>query len=286
MEITPLAPALGAEVHGVDLRVPLDDHQQGQLRAAWDEYHLLMFREQQISNDDQLRVAAYFGPVLDESHDASGSTYVSNVKAGAFVPEGALLFHSDLEFTSTPVLGITFFAMEIPADGAPTRFANTVRACERLPESLRAVVDGRKGLHVFDLREQRGDVRFREAELGPPTPYTPRAVHPIVMQHPRMGRDLLYISEMQTDRVIGLDADDSEATLAELRRILYAPDNIYEHRWSVGDFAVWDNLALQHGRASMPPRTEPRTHRRVALGTRTVAEAVPGFVSASSARGR
>jgi taurine dioxygenase len=79
---------------------------------------------------------------------------------------------------------------------------------------------------------------------------------------------------MQTDRIAELDPVESEALIEQLFAALYAPDNVYEHRWRPGDLLIWDNLALQHGRDA-PER--PRTLRRVTLAHKGVPDQVAGF---------
>jgi taurine dioxygenase len=266
MEVLALSPALGVEIRGLDLREALDESTIAELTKLFQRNHLLLFRDQKISGADQVRVVGHFGRLLDESRDRSGYTFVSNVRADGAIREGALLFHSDLAFTDHPLNGISLYALEVPADGAPTRWANAARAARRLPETLRRALAGRDAIHVFDLRDSRGDRRFRVADL-PPT--APRAQHPVLFANPDTGEESLFISEMQTDAIVGLDADESECILTELFAVLYDEGNIYEHRWHVGDLAVWDNFALQHGRG-VPPNDQPRTLRRVPLGERGV----------------
>jgi taurine dioxygenase len=265
-EHRPLSAALGVEVLGVDLTETLDDETSAALVALFERHHLLLFRSQQIDGAHQVRLAECFGPVLDESTDDSRVTYVSNALPEGRIGEGRLLFHSDLAFTDEPILAISLYAIEVPSDGAPTLFANTARAAANLPDRLRRELGGAHAVHIFDLRRARGDRRFRVADL-PPT--APRAVHPVLKQHPRLDVPLLFVSEMQTDSIIGRTPDDSEALLDAAKQVLYEPDNVYEHRWRVGDLAMWDNLALQHARGDLSA-VGPRTLRRVPVGLRAV----------------
>jgi taurine dioxygenase len=92
----------------------------------------------------------------------------------------------------------------------------------------------------------------------------PQAEHPVLMTHPITGARILYVTAMQTDSIVGLADDESEALLEQLWGELYAPGNVYEHEWQVGDLLVWDNLALQHARGAVTGR---RTLRRVPVGT-------------------
>jgi taurine dioxygenase len=277
MKVRDLTPSFGAVI-AHDLRHPLDPTQRRELQELFAARHLLVFPDQEISFEDQVRVVGYLGPVLP-----GGPEWVSNVRENGLVPEGALLFHSDFIFTAEPSLGLCLYATEVPPRGCPTLFADAVGAAGRLPSELRARVRGRKALNVFDLSDQRGDVRFREATLGPETPLSPRYAHPVLMRHPTTGQELLSVNEMQTDRIMGLDDPESEETIHALWALLYASENTYAHQWRVGDLVVWDNIAVQHGRPA-PARHEPRTMRRVTMAEHSVFELVPGFAEARAAR--
>lgn len=277
VEIRELSPALGAAVSGLDLTAPIGARDLVTLRRAFHERHLLLLRAPGLGDLDHVRFAGQFGPIYDEYGDGLGYHFVSNVKRGAIIGHGPLLFHSDLAFTPEPTLGLSLYGVELPEDGAPTRFANAVRALERLPGSVRARLAGLHALHLYDLTHQSGGARFREADLPE---HEPRALHPVVLRDPRSGREILYVSEMQTDRILELAPEDGEALLQQLFAALYAPDNVYEHRWRAGDLLVWDNLALQHGR-NAPDL--PRTLRRVTLAHKGVPDQVEWFPSPHNA---
>jgi len=269
----PLSAALGAVVEGLELSKPFTDAEKAELRAAMAAYRLLLFRGQSVAVRDHIRLAEVFGPVLDDERKGTG--YVSNVRPGGFVPEGALWFHSDLAFTAEPCLGLSLYALDVPAS-CPTVFANGARAARLLPHGLREDVAGRSALHLYDLAGQRGDVRYREPALGPEGPLAPRYAHPVLFTHPVTGEEVLYVSMMQTDRILDVDPATSEELLDRLFGVLYDESNTYRHEWAVGDIAVWDNIALQHARPVPPPRV-PRTLHRVAIAAHSIFELVPGF---------
>jgi taurine dioxygenase len=279
MQLRELPGAIGVEVTGLDPARPPAGGELDALRRAFDARHLLLLRAPGLGDLEHVRLVGCFGPVYDEYGDGRGWHFVSNVRRDAIIGHGPLLFHSDLAFTPEPTLGLSLYAVDVPSDGAPTRFANAVRALESLPADVRARLEGLHAFHLFDLTTQAGGARYREATLPPSEP---RARHPVVMRHPRSGRPILYVSEMQTDRIAELSADEGEALLQQLFAALYAPDNVYEHRWRAGDLLIWDNLALQHGRKAPDL---PRTLRRVTLARRGLAELVPGFRTAHSRLG-
>jgi taurine dioxygenase len=265
----PLCDALGVEVRGLDLSRPLGQADQDELRATYRHHRLLLFRGQSIAVEDHVRLARCLGPVRE---DQNGVGYVSNVRSGGFVPGGRLFFHSDFAFTAEPCLGISLYALDVPA-GCPTVWANAARAATVLAADLRAAVADAQALHLFDLRLQRGDVHYREDEL-PDEPLAPRWIHPVLLRHPVTGEQVLYVSEMQTDRVLGAD----RSLLPRLLETLYDDANTYRHEWSVGDIVVWDNVALQHARP-VPPPAAARTLHRVAISDRSIFDLVPEFAA-------
>ena len=133
--VSPLSPAFGVEVQGVNLDRGLDADEAATLLRLFDEHNLLIFRDQDLSADNQVDVCRALRPVV-EPH-----AWVSNVEPG-FHPEGELLCHSDFAFTPSPMLGLSLYAIEIADGAAPTKFASNLRAARRLPDGLRARVEG------------------------------------------------------------------------------------------------------------------------------------------------
>jgi taurine dioxygenase len=280
-------PTFGVEILDVDLRDPVDERDVEQLRALYREHHMLVFRGTSqsglLTGERQVEVASWFGPVLAEKFGAYG--YVSNIVEGAVVPEGGLTFHSDFAFTPDPLLGISLHALAVPADGAPTRFADAMGVLRTLPTDLRARLDHARILNVFDFGAP-ADRPMRAADLAPGSP---SCVHDAVGRHRVTGEPVVLAGEMHTDCVLGVAPEESAAILGDLFAHLYAPTNVYEHHWEVGDLVIWDNLALQHGRPAFPVHDE-RTLQRVVLGTKGAAEIVPNLAellaAAKSGKGR
>jgi taurine dioxygenase len=270
MESSPCSPALGVEIRGIDAAAPLTGGDRRELLARYDEHHLLLLRDQHLDGDAQVRFVSTFGPLVRERSGDYG--YVSNVRPDGVVREGALLFHSDFAFASEPLLGLSLLAIDVPSDGAPTLFANAVRAVDLLPAALRAQLERLRIRNQFDFRLP-SDRRYRHEDIAPGSPVTE---HPAIGVHPRTGVPVLNINEMHTERVVGMSRDASDALLADVFAVLYDPANTYEHRWSPGDLIVWDNVALHHGRRAIPVH-EPRTLQRVALGNFTAEELVPNL---------
>jgi alpha-ketoglutarate-dependent taurine dioxygenase len=251
VELRPLSDALGVEVLGVNLREEQPEDVRAAVVQAWVDHHLVLVRGEPVDHDAHARFASWFG-TIDASAaraDATPTRYISNTRPEGLAREGSLLKHQDYCFSETLLRGLTLAAEVAPEQGGETIFVNSHLAYERLPESTRARIADLHARHVYDVRNDYGNRRFRLADV----PDARSAVHPIVLPHPETGRPVLFVNELMTDVVVELDEDGSEALLQELFAAFDDPAVTYRHRWQVGDVIVWDNLALQHGRADIPP---------------------------------
>jgi taurine dioxygenase len=248
---------LGVEVRGIDLRQPLHDSLVHDLRAAYAEHLLVLFRDQQLSPADQERAVGLFGPVLDEFGDGKTHSIVSNVSDDNIGGPGdqELIFHSDMTNTGCPASGLSLYAMEITSGAANTRYANTQRAYRMLPDDLRQEADT---LTVVDVARDPEQYRNSPGLLMSDS-------HPAVIAHPETGVGQLYCNVMWSNQVVGMDASAARQVLDKLFSYLYASANVYEHEWKTGDLIVWDNVAVQHSRRAVEPGCR-RTLRRVAIG--------------------
>ena len=266
----PLHRDFGVELLDVDATQLLDP---AAFRDIFFASKLVLIRGQELSPDDQLRLSSYVGPVVDPP------TFISNVEETGYHPEVQLLYHSDFAFTPTPLIGISLYCIEVAPGASPTTFVDGTAAAASLPDDLRAEIAGKDVMHLADTETRREDVRRRLVDVGGPTasPSTfPRHTRPALWPHPVTGEPNLYVLEQQASHVEGLDDDASEALLARLFAHLYRPDAVHAHEWRPGDFLIWDNIALQHGRPANPT-TVRRSLRRTVVSERTLAEIIAGL---------
>jgi len=250
---TPLAP-FGALV---DLKlVPgLPAAIRDELAALFRERSLLVFRNQHLSLAEQVEVSSWFGPV-----PADGVGVLSLDKATGYLGTSELTYHSDLESLPDPVLALTFHALEVIDGQSSTRFANGIAAAENLPPKLRERLQGLQAMHVWPVALSDRQLGREVAEDWPGT------AHPVLMPHPATGRLVLYVTEQQTNRILGLSKTESEELLRTLLARLYDSGNVYEHFWCNGDFVMCDNRALQHARSDLKA-VSVRQIQRVQLGS-------------------
>ncbi len=151
-DVRPLADALGAEVLGLDLARPLSEAAFAHLHLAHLEHHVLVFRDQRITPDQQIRFSRRFGPlqihVLKQFQPAGHPEIlvVSNIRDAQGAPIGlgdaGCYWHSDLSYVDKPSLGSMLHAQELPSEGGDTLFANQHLAYEALPQDLQRRVEG------------------------------------------------------------------------------------------------------------------------------------------------
>ena len=284
----PVSPALGVEILDIDLRAPLSSAAEEALRRLFDDAQLLLFRNQSLTPDDQIRVTGIFGTVSDETGDGTKHGYVSNFRPDGLFGEQPLPWHQDFAFRPYFPEAFSLYADEVAGASVPTLFANAVRAARTLPASLRDRIANRTLVNAEEFTQdlagtvdrQTGFRRPRLQELAEiPSEFThPRTSFPILRTHPRSSQVMLTANEMHTSHIEGLSHADSEALLAELFATQYAPDNTYAHHWRQGDLVIWDNLALHHARRFPDGTGEQarRSLRRVVVSDMTARQLLAG----------
>ena len=280
IESRPLSPALGAEVLGLDLRQPLSGEQQEALRRLFDQHYLLVFRGQDISTEEHIRVVSTFGPVSDEKSDGTRHSFVSNVRPDGLFGDVELTFHADYEFRPGPPPAISLYGDDVQLPTSPTVFVSLAHAYRRLPAVLRERLAGRTSVYADDYTRKMTDATYgkRYSLIAlpqmPPDSTHPRTERPLFYPHPRTGEPLLLVSEMHSSHISGFSAEENEAMLRELFSQLLARENQYVHQWRKGDLVIWDNIALQHGRPAQEKGMQElrRTLRRVVISDKTAAE--------------
>ena len=260
----PLASSMGVEVIGLDPR-NLTDEDKVAVKLLFDNHHLILFRDADVSEDQHLDVVKAVGPISGgDALMKSGRkfTYISNVHTDGRLPDGELFYHSDHMFLREPLKGISLYAIEAPEHGGETRYLNAAAAYQALPAHLKERVQGLSARHVYDYSVNRGDKRPDPSTLSE---NADTYIHPLVWPHPESGTPLLFLSRLFTTEIIGMEESESDALLDELFDFMDSRGDDYVHKWSPGDLIIWDNLHLQHARNNFPP-DERRALRRVPIG--------------------
>lgn len=251
--VKPIEP-FGVEAD-LDLRDPANDPAVAELFKA---HGFLVFRDQNLTQDQQRRVMSALGPVLD---DFTTVGYVSNTRKDGLLGDSEVSFHSDFLYSPIPVLGISLHGIEVPYEETWTRFASGQRALAALPADLRKRIRDLEGLNLFSASEE--GLTGRQRLQGYPE-NAPRAAHKLISVDGITGRESLWVTQQNTAVIVGLDERESEDILLQLHAYLYDDANIYEHRWRDGDVVIWANQAFHHARGGLVPG-KTRTLQRVCI---------------------
>ena len=268
---------LGAEVIGLDLNRPLSQRDFQRIHKAHLDHHLLVFRDQRITPQQQVDFSRRFGPlqihVLRNFQLASNPEVliISNIiEDGKPIGLGDAghFWHSDLSYKETPSLGSMLHAQELPAEGGDTLFANMHLAWDTLPSALRHAVQGARAEHSYltQYEELRRRSPFRPALTQAQVDEVKPVVHPVVRTHPETGRKALFVSEHFTTRIVGIPEDESRALLAELFAHSVLPEHVYRHRWAPHDMVFWDNRSLMHLAGGTPEHLRRKLYRTTIEG--------------------
>ncbi|TNC76892.1 TauD/TfdA family dioxygenase [Janthinobacterium lividum] len=268
---------LGAQVLGLDLAQPLSQGDFQRLHHAHLDHHVLVFRDQRITPQQQVDFSRRFGPlqihVLRQFQLPSQPEVliISNIVENGQpigLGDAGHFWHSDLSYKEVPSLGSMLHAQELPDEGGDTVFANMHLAWESLPAALRHAVRGARAEHSYlsQYEELRRRNPWRpaltQAQINEVQPVT----HPVVRVHPETGRRGLFVSEHFTTRIVGLPDDESRALLDELFAHSVRPEHLYVHRWQPHDLVFWDNRSLMHLATGCPPDQRRKLYRTTIEG--------------------
>lgn len=250
----------GSEVF-LDLSAPLSPGSEAELVALLHDRGLILARGQSLTMERQQEICALFGPILlREGEDG----YMTNERGGPAASE--LTFHSDAAYTPHPFDALSLHALEVVDDASSTRFISAERAYDLLPGRLRNRLESLEqemiAPHYTELAGRTCDRRDPQAQK--------RGVMPAIHTNPHNGRRCVWVSEMQTARLRGMEWEESRDLLHEVFDQLYAPEMLLEHRWRNGDIVIWDNIALQHARGNVEG-VGKRLLQRVIVGLEGVA---------------
>jgi taurine dioxygenase len=248
-EVAPLTPHIGAEVLGIDLAKPLTAGQLADLRQAFRDWMVLVFRDQHLDREQHKAFARHWGRLhVHPMHHAGSArgyddpeillvktTATSKYTAG----EG---WHTDVTCDAIPPLGSMLYVTEVPGEGGgDTLFADMCLAYELLSPPLQHFLEGLTAVHDGAL-PYVGTYGSKPPEGG-----YPRHAHPVVTTHPDSGRKVLYVNSGFTSHIEGLSRRESRALLDFLfDHVATTPKLTCRVRWTPNTLTFWDNRCTQH----------------------------------------
>ncbi len=255
-DIETLHPGFGVRVKGLDLTANLSEETVNAIREAIDIHSILCFPDQVMADEAQLALTrrlgepeaehvvlgktgkvVYFGTVGNVTDDGSKQ---NSSHPRTHYQTGNDMWHTDSSFRKVPSYVSINHAHEVPGEGGVTEFASTRTAYEALPEEMKRTIDPLKVIHDYVFsRSQVAPVDSNHAASLPPV------AHPLVRMNPRNGQKNYYVGS-HARSVVGWTGFESRKLLDDLVERATVPENVYGHRWQVGDTVIWDNRCLLH----------------------------------------
>ena len=270
LDIRPITPAIGAEIHGVRLSGELPAATVAAIRDALLRCRVVFFRGQgHLDDAEHQAFARLLGPLVSHPTvpSVAGTEAVLNIDAEVI---RASRWHTDVTFVEAFPLFSVLRGVVVPPVGGDTVWANTVAAYETLPPVLRGLADQLWALHsnvsdpaakrpnptTWPLQSHKGLLRtvFRSVY---------ETEHPVVQVHPLTGERAIVLGSF-VGKLIGVGSGDSAHLLAMLQDHVTRLENMVRWRWSTGDVVIWDNRATQH-KAIDDYGDQPRIVRRVTI---------------------
>ncbi|MGD0430511.1 MAG: TauD/TfdA family dioxygenase [Acetobacteraceae bacterium] len=282
ISIRQIHPVFAGEVTGVDCRAPLSPAAVAAVEAGMDQYAVLVFRDQKLTDEQQLAFTRHFGELEThpkaghirkqvDSRLAAGMADFSNLdKSGNIMSDqdrvwffklGDRLWHSDSSFRAVPAKYSLLSGRVIPSWGANTDFADMRAAYDALDERTKAEVEDLVCEHsLIYSREAIGFTELTPEEREAFIPVRQR----LVRTHPVTGRKSLFLSA-HAGAIEGWTIPEARMFLRELTEFATHERFVYSHEWRVNDLVIWDNRTTMH-RARRFDRNEVRDVRRTTLG--------------------
>lgn len=273
-----LHPSFVAEVSAVDLETLADRATLDLVRDAINQYGVLVFRNQRLTDAGQLAFAERFDGELHAKTGAAAIgksrlgnealTDISNLDENGEVLGSAdrrrqyglgnRLWHTDASFQDPPGRFSMLYARIVPPSGADTEFADMCAAYDELDEARRRSLEGLRVHHSIAYSRQTLGFEYSPAELD----RLQGAIHPLVRINPRTGRRSLYLAS-HASRIIDWPVPEGRLFLRDLTEHATQARFVYAHKWRAGDLVMWDNRSTMHRGRPFDDRQFKRELRRV-----------------------
>lgn len=250
--ISPIAGALGAEIGGVDLSQDVPEDVFAQIHQAFLDHHVIFFRNQaDLSPEAHKAFACRFGTLNVHPYVKAMAGHPELLEI-VKEPEDTVNFgggwHTDMSFLEKPALGSLLYAIEVPASGGDTLFANQVTAYEALSDGMKDMLAPLKAVHSASREYSSAghSAQGRKSMQASTATDAPEYEHPVIRTHPQTGRKGLYINPAFTLRFADMTKRESKPLLDFLFNHSRDERFTCRFRWTAGTLAFWDNRCCWH----------------------------------------
>ncbi len=262
IRVRQITTAIGAEIEGIDLRAPLSAAQHAVILQAFRDHLVVVFREQELDDDDLRRFGSYFGRVsptiFSTTQSRSDEVMVLDFTEGP-KGKGSDVWHSDHTFMAQPPLALVLRAAEVPSVGGDTCFASMYAAFEALSPPMQALAEQLSAVHTIAMSTERH--KGLDHLKRPDEADWPPVEHPVVRRHPQTGRKYLFVNRNWTQRIVGVTDQENEVLLPFFFNHVQNPEFQFRLHWERGTVAFIENRAALH--YGIPDYVERRVLQRM-----------------------
>ncbi|HYM73256.1 MAG TPA: TauD/TfdA family dioxygenase [Stellaceae bacterium] len=272
-----LHPLFCAEIGGVDTGKPMDNATFAEIRAALDEYGVLISHDQSLDDEGQIAFSRRFGPLetSGKANPAKGTHFARqsnlDIETGTVIPaedrrmiyqKGNYLWHSDSSFKAVPSLCSLLSGRIVPPTGGNTEFATMRAAYDALPDDIKQKLDGLVAEHSLVYSRETVSTQSLTAEMKAELP---GAWQVMVRENPVNHRKAIYAGA-HASHVVGWPREEGRAFIAWLNEFATQPQFCYSHAWREGDLVIWDNRAILHRATAYDTVAHKRLMQRTTVG--------------------
>ena len=274
-----LHPAIGAKIQGIDLSILSDDNIH-EINSLWMKYLILLFPNQDISDEDHIKFGRKFGqlekhPSLSHRSSKNPEIYrVSNVsEEGKIIPskntswqylKQSWLWHTDSSFREIPSKGSILHGISTTRKGGSTYFANMYEAYNDLDLPVKEQIKHLKVVHDHDYIINLSKELSKKKDKGSYETLPP-VIHPLVRKHPVTNRLSLFLSPHTMVKIVDYDEVKGRKLLDNLIEHSIQEKYVYKHIWSDNDILMWDNRCTMHSVEPFNNNIIKRVMHRVTL---------------------
>lgn len=263
IDVRPVTTAIGAEIHGIDLSKPVDDATFKVIHDALMEYEVIFLRDQDLTPEGHLDLAKRFGTpsISKKLKRYDGSEVLSLLENDGSKKAVGGAWHADNTDYANPPMGALLYAEVVPSAGGDTMFASMTAAYDALSSGLKRYLLGLTAVHdnsnVARAYAADGSLRAEGMVVGD------AVEHPVIRMHPVTKKPCLFVNPGYTQRIVGVDDNESKHILALLFEHVMKPEFQVRFRWEKASLAIWDNRSSQH--YALDDYNELRRMRRVQI---------------------
>ena len=272
-------------ISDVDLKTSLSDLLIKEIDDAINKYAVLVFKDQNINNEDQVRFTEYFGEI-EASGKTSNITKASDRRLPTELADvsnldkdnnpfntndprrifnlGNRLWHTDSSFKSVPAKYSLLSGRNISKEGGNTEFGDMRAAYDNLDVKDKNKIEEMICEHSLIYSRQRlGFDMVKELSSEQIKNFDP-VEQPLVRQNKLTNRKTIFLSS-HIGKIKNWIRPDSMCFIDDLIEYATKDEFIYVHKWVQNDLIIWDNRQTMHRARAYDDLTEHRDMRRTTV---------------------